>query len=414
MPTSYASDCKELLGIPFQKIRGRHDLEIQFGKLWWEFTGIPHSAERMIGGRAPHISVSVEVMLDHQGIQKELSAILLILVMGDEDTVPPQIVRYIPYETSLHTCLGIFLFVDRSKGRAHLSVVWATRQLDYLERVAWGPAVVGWLHYHLCSVARGACYLGGSAIFLQVRAWEHITIPCPLPGRLAPSLPTIHCWSYRVWDSERLPSRLYYLLFLDTQAVGETPMIVEPIPAAYMSSSQPFRTTAHLICMFLVMATFPGRVYRQLDLPQTSCEITPPWTPIMVSTADEDAYLREIAPWIEEWRSRAARVIRKEEEEGISLSQYEDRYKDILRDIATLTDHSEGMMRKLRAAYLDEGRLPTDEIASLHAERDSAIEELDSIAEDFEHLCQNFDGVVAKRDSVRDELERVQAELERL
>ncbi|ERM98515.1 hypothetical protein AMTR_s00113p00028110 [Amborella trichopoda] len=93
-----------------------------------------------------------------------------------------------------------------------------------------------------------------------------------------------------------------------------------------------------------------------------SCEITPPWTPIMVSTADEVAYLREMAPWIEEWRSRAARVIGEEEEVGISLSQYEDRYKDILRDIATLTDHGEGMMQELRAAYLDEGRSPTDAI----------------------------------------------------
>ncbi|ERN18428.1 hypothetical protein AMTR_s00189p00031860 [Amborella trichopoda] len=55
---------------------------------------------------------------------------------------------------------GEFLFVDRSKGRAHLLVVWATRQLDYLEQVAWGPAIVGWLHYHLCSVARGDRYLG--------------------------------------------------------------------------------------------------------------------------------------------------------------------------------------------------------------------------------------------------------------
>ncbi|ERN04674.1 hypothetical protein AMTR_s00076p00121030 [Amborella trichopoda] len=110
---------------------------------------------------------------------------------------------------------GEFLFADRYKGRAHLSVIWMTRQLDYLERVAWGLAIVGLLHHHLCSVARGASYLGGCSILLQVWAWEHITIPRPLPGRLAPSFPTIHCWSYGVWDSKRIPSLLYYLLLLD-------------------------------------------------------------------------------------------------------------------------------------------------------------------------------------------------------
>ncbi|ERN02292.1 hypothetical protein AMTR_s00084p00075840 [Amborella trichopoda] len=59
MFTSYASDCKELLGVPFEKIRGRHDSEIYLGQLRWEFTGVPHCAERMIGGRAPHVSVSL-------------------------------------------------------------------------------------------------------------------------------------------------------------------------------------------------------------------------------------------------------------------------------------------------------------------------------------------------------------------
>ncbi|ERN16690.1 hypothetical protein AMTR_s00051p00205990 [Amborella trichopoda] len=66
-----------------------------------------------------------------------------------------------------------FLFVDRSKGRAHLSVVWATKRLDYLKRVAWGLVIVGWLHHHLCSVAKGARYLGGFSIFLQFWALEH-------------------------------------------------------------------------------------------------------------------------------------------------------------------------------------------------------------------------------------------------
>ncbi|ERN11895.1 hypothetical protein AMTR_s00020p00202690 [Amborella trichopoda] len=174
---------------------------------------------------------------------------------------------------------GEFLFVDQSKGRAHLSVVRATGQLDYLEQVAWGLVIMSELHYHVCSVARGARFLGGCSIFLQVWAWEHITIPHPLPSQLAPSFPTIHCWSYGVWDSGRIPSRLYYSLFLDTQAVGEinwTPMRVEPVPAIYVSYSQAFKMTDHLICMFLVMPTFPGRVRCQLGLPQTTFEITPP------------------------------------------------------------------------------------------------------------------------------------------
>ncbi|ERN12160.1 hypothetical protein AMTR_s00034p00047350 [Amborella trichopoda] len=57
MSPSYAFDCKELLSIPFENIRGRHDSEIHLGKLRWEFTGIPHRAERTIGGRAPLVFV---------------------------------------------------------------------------------------------------------------------------------------------------------------------------------------------------------------------------------------------------------------------------------------------------------------------------------------------------------------------
>ncbi|ERM98531.1 hypothetical protein AMTR_s00113p00105950 [Amborella trichopoda] len=114
MSTSYASDCKELLGISFEKIRGRHDSEIHIKKLRWEFTRVPHRAERMMGGRAPQFSVSVgrrpshkgrplwkrivlgrvsrcmvslvtlhpNVLLDHRGMQSELGATSSFLVMG--------------------------------------------------------------------------------------------------------------------------------------------------------------------------------------------------------------------------------------------------------------------------------------------------------------------------------------------
>ncbi|ERN10637.1 hypothetical protein AMTR_s00028p00194160 [Amborella trichopoda] len=113
-----------------------------------------------------------------------------------------------------------------------------------------------------------------------VPEWEHITIPRPLPSRLAPSFPTIHRWSYGVLASERIPSWLYYSLFLDTQAVGEDD--------------------------------------GSLDLHVSG-----------------DAHF----PWLK----------------GSSLPQYEDRYRVVLNDIATLTDHGEGVMRELWTAYLDEG-----------------------------------------------------------
>ncbi|ERM97840.1 hypothetical protein AMTR_s00118p00111160 [Amborella trichopoda] len=79
---------------------------------------------------------------------------------------------------------GEFLFPDRSKGRAHLSVVWVTRRLDYLERVAWGQAIVGWLHHHLCSVAKVAHSLGVVQFFSRF-GHGNISIPHPLSGRLA-------------------------------------------------------------------------------------------------------------------------------------------------------------------------------------------------------------------------------------
>ncbi|ERN16671.1 hypothetical protein AMTR_s00051p00177750 [Amborella trichopoda] len=67
MSTSYASDCKDVLGILFEKIRGRHDLDIHLGKLRWEFTAVPHRAERMIGGRSPQVLVFVCRRPSHKG-----------------------------------------------------------------------------------------------------------------------------------------------------------------------------------------------------------------------------------------------------------------------------------------------------------------------------------------------------------
>ncbi|ERN03638.1 hypothetical protein AMTR_s00144p00028290 [Amborella trichopoda] len=145
----------------------------------------------------------------------------------------------------------------------------------------------------------------------EVWAWEHVTIPRPLPSRLAPSFVTIHHWSYGVWEIEEIDS---------------LPMRVDSILAVYVASSQSFRMTAHLICIVLVMPYFPGRVSRQFGLPQSFFEITPPWTPLTARTADEDAYMREMTQWIEEWRHKTARVIsEEEEEEGISLPLYEER-----------------------------------------------------------------------------------------
>ncbi|ERN12185.1 hypothetical protein AMTR_s00034p00129610 [Amborella trichopoda] len=221
MFTSYGSYCKGILGIPFEKIRGRYDSEIHLGKLRWEFTGVLHYAERMIGGRAPQVSVSVGRRPSHKGqapveedgagvsesMQGESSYPLSrgaaqssgdakgvghdIPDLGDESSFSIEIYSLRAFLAHL---FREFLFVGRSKDRAHLSMVWATRRLDYLEQVAWGLVIVGWLHHDLCSVDRGARYLRGCSIFLQVWAWEHIPIPRPIPGRLALSFPTIHCW----------------------------------------------------------------------------------------------------------------------------------------------------------------------------------------------------------------------------
>ncbi|ERM93759.1 hypothetical protein AMTR_s00004p00269090 [Amborella trichopoda] len=103
-----------------------------------------------------------------------------------------------------------------------------------------------------------------------------------------------------------------------------TPMRVDPIPPVYAVSSRTFRTTTHLISMFLVMSYFPCRVRHQFGLPQSSFDITPPRTSIIVSIADKDVYMREMSPWMEEWRDRIAHVISEEEEESISLSLYEE------------------------------------------------------------------------------------------
>ncbi|ERN08838.1 hypothetical protein AMTR_s00015p00058540 [Amborella trichopoda] len=216
MSTSYASDCKELLGIPFEEIRGRHDSKIHLGKLRWEFTGVPHRLERMIGGHAPvsvgrrpshrekapveeddargessHPSTggAARSSRDAEGVGRDTPYLGDESAFFDEDTVPPLVlltdeewreqererirdahelamiedelevfrqevdltIDHGPLSDSeIHSMWAVlvclfreFLFVGRFKGLAHLSVVWATRQLDYLERVAWGPVIVG-------------------------------------------------------------------------------------------------------------------------------------------------------------------------------------------------------------------------------------------------------------------------------
>ncbi|ERM97343.1 hypothetical protein AMTR_s00073p00155730 [Amborella trichopoda] len=67
--------------------------------------------------------------------------------------------------------------------------------------------------------------------------------------------------SFSSYSSPLSPSLFDFgVSFLDF-LIDWTPMRVEHVPAVYASSSQAFRMTVHLICMFLVMPTFLGRVH---------------------------------------------------------------------------------------------------------------------------------------------------------
>ncbi|ERN18495.1 hypothetical protein AMTR_s00192p00040340 [Amborella trichopoda] len=88
---SYASDFKELLGIPFEKIKGRSESDIQLGKLRWDFTHVPRSAEGMTSGRAPHISISVASRPSHkEGVGCDIPELDDI----DIDVVPPPVLLF--------------------------------------------------------------------------------------------------------------------------------------------------------------------------------------------------------------------------------------------------------------------------------------------------------------------------------
>ncbi|ERN16613.1 hypothetical protein AMTR_s00051p00034040 [Amborella trichopoda] len=207
----YAFDCKELLGIPFEKIKGRHDSEIHLGKLRWEFTRVPHRAERMIGGCAPHVSGYVGRRPSHRG-----------KALVEEDGVGVRDAEGVGCDTP-----------DLGDGSAFFNEDTVPSQV-LLTDEEWQEQRERIQDAHERAMIEDE---------LEVWAWEHITIPRPLPGRLTPSILTIHYWSYGVWDSERISLRLYYPLFLDTQAVGEinwTPMRVEPVHAIYSSSSPAF------------------------------------------------------------------------------------------------------------------------------------------------------------------------------
>ncbi|ERN10451.1 hypothetical protein AMTR_s00026p00231340 [Amborella trichopoda] len=161
MSTSYDCGCKELLGIPFDKIRGRHDSEIHLGKLRWEFIGVAHLARRMMGGRAPQGESSYPSSRgvarssgDEEGVGCDIPNLGDGSTFFDEDAVPPQtsltdeewreqererirdaheqamiedeqevfpeeimvlfqIVRYIPCRPSFHTFSGSFYLWDK-------------------------------------------------------------------------------------------------------------------------------------------------------------------------------------------------------------------------------------------------------------------------------------------------------------
>ncbi|ERM95450.1 hypothetical protein AMTR_s00008p00255650 [Amborella trichopoda] len=95
MSTSYAFDCKELLGIPFEKIKGWHDSEIHLGKLRWEFTRVPHRVERMMDGCAPQGEFShpssrgaARSSGDAEGVGHDIPDLGDGSAFFDEDTVP--------------------------------------------------------------------------------------------------------------------------------------------------------------------------------------------------------------------------------------------------------------------------------------------------------------------------------------
>ncbi|ERM98830.1 hypothetical protein AMTR_s00093p00160790 [Amborella trichopoda] len=153
---SYASNYKELLDIRLENTRGRHDSKIHLRKLRWDFTGVAHRVERMIGGGAPRVSIFVgrrpshrgkgPMEVDGAGERERIRDAHERAMIEDELEVFRQevdlTIDHGPLSDS-EIYFGELLFLDRSKGRAHLLVVCVIKQLDYLERVAWRPSIVG-------------------------------------------------------------------------------------------------------------------------------------------------------------------------------------------------------------------------------------------------------------------------------
>ncbi|ERN10734.1 hypothetical protein AMTR_s00027p00133550 [Amborella trichopoda] len=102
-----------------------------------------------------------------------------------------------------------------------------------------------------------------------------------------------------------------------------------------------------------------------------------------ISTTDEVAYMIEMTPWIEEWSDRIAQVIGEEEDEGISLPQYEERGNRF-----SCTEH--------------------DLVAK---ERDLIVGDPESLQRDLEGMREVRDMAVAELERVRTEAERVQVNL---
>ncbi|XP_073099005.1 uncharacterized protein [Elaeis guineensis] len=179
--------------------------------------------------------------------------------------------------------IGCSLFPDPSGNRVHLKYLVLLRDFDMCGQMAWGAAALAYLYRELGKASLvGKAECCGFLTLLQIWAWEHLHVGCPLrlehsqgDGNLDDK-PLGSRWNVplRCFENVRTSDIKFYRKELDTQMESQviwdpyTPELMARLPAYCIAGSEVWRSRVPLICYEIVEMHVPDRVLRQFGMLQ--------------------------------------------------------------------------------------------------------------------------------------------------
>lgn len=238
--------------------------------------------------------------------------------------------------------IGCSLFPDPSGNRVHLKYLALLRDFDMCGQMAWGAAALAYLYRELGKASLvGKAECCGFLTLLQIWAWEHLHVGCPL--RLEHSQgdanlydrPLGSRWNVplRCFENVRTSDIKFYRKELDTQMESQViwdPYTVElmaRLPTYCIAGSEVWRSRTPLICYEIVEMHVPDRVLRQFGMLQH--------IPEAVEAVD-----------------RLTRQGRSDEDWSVYHDQYIRRWKDRLSTMATQHEFADPDPVKVLESYM--------------------------------------------------------------